>query len=357
VPGVDQPSMPSLKQKSTRPSSTFSLLAAIAACVAALAVPSAALAASPATPELRLDPVGYDFGLQPLYNTAQTTFQLHNDGSEEAWIESIEFGGPDSGSFWSNSSCWSGALLPGGSCSIEVNFNPNEPRAYSAELRVKSAGVYFEAAIGGEGASPYFTSEPNPVDFGSAKVGDAGNTREIEVTNAGNWPGGVFIAVISGGAVASFQLIDENCTNRLIAPAETCTAQVRFRPVSEGVKKATLSLFGESDGGSQVVLTGVGAAPDPAPASPPESEPAAAAAGAAAVAPAPSSDRAAAAARRRIKALEARLSRVRAHRLRSRRLRARRTRMRRLRAQRRAHRIAQRRHRARARHLRQRHSR
>ena len=91
--------------------------------------------------------------------------------------------------------------------------------------------------------------------------------------------------MIAGGAVGSFQLLDENCTNRLIAPAETCTAQVRFQPLSEGVKKATFSLFGESDGGSQVVLTGVGAAPDPQPQPQPNSPSTAGAGAGAAIAP------------------------------------------------------------------------
>jgi hypothetical protein len=235
----------------------------------------AGLAAS-GEPVLSFEPGSHDFGLQPVYSSAQASFQLRNEGAEEAWIESLGTAGPDSGSFWvGNSDCWSGPVQPGATCSLEVNFNPGEPFAeYTAQVRARSNGSDFYADLSGTGASPYFSAEPNPVDFGVVAVGSEGGTREIEVVNAGNWPGGVFIAVISGGAVGSFQLLDENCTNRLIAPGEGCTAQVRFRPISTGVKKATLSLFGESDGGSQVTLTGVGAAPDPAPAPSPSAAPA-----------------------------------------------------------------------------------
>ncbi|HEU4907008.1 MAG TPA: choice-of-anchor D domain-containing protein [Solirubrobacterales bacterium] len=260
--------MLALKQKSkTSPRITVFLFAALLTVAATVLVRPAAGLAAPVEPTIGFQPGSHEFGLQPVYNTAHAGFELRNEGAEEVWVESLQTSGPDSGSFWvGNSNCWSGPVQPGESCSLEVNFNPGEPFAeYEAQVRARVNGFDFYAGLSGTGASPWFSADPNPVDFGSAKVDGAGVTREIEVVNAGNWPGGVFIAVISGGAVGSFQLLDESCTNRLLAPAATCTAQVRFRPLSEGVKKATFSLFGESDGGSQVVLTGVGAAPDPAP--------------------------------------------------------------------------------------------
>jgi len=261
--------MLTLKQKSKSSPRTTVFLLAILLTVAATALirPAAGLAAPVGEPTLSFEPGSYDFGLQPIYDTARAELELRNEGADEVWVESLGTSGPDSGSFWvGNSDCWSGPVQPGGSCWLEVSFNPNEPLdEYEAQVRASSNGFDFYADLSGTGASPWFSADPNPVEFGSAKVGGEGVTREIEVTNAGNWPGGVFIAVISGGAVGSFQLLDESCTNRLIAPAEACTVEVRFQPLSEGAKKATFSLFGESDGGSQVVLTGTGTPPDPAP--------------------------------------------------------------------------------------------
>ncbi len=82
--------------------------------------------------------------------------------------------------------------------------------------------------------------------------------RTIDVTNTGRIGGAVFIAVISGGAVGSFHLLDENCTGVLLAPGATCNAEVSFQPLSTGSKTAHFSLFGESDGGTQITLSGVG---------------------------------------------------------------------------------------------------
>jgi len=262
--------MLSFKRKSTRPSSIARLLATAAACFTALALPSAAVAA-PVAPELSFDPGSYDFGLRPVYQTVQGTIQLKNDGAEQAWFESIGVTGSGSGNVWVDSSaCWSAnPLQPGESCPLNLNFNPGEPTPYEARLRVDSGGSTFYASLSGEGGSPRFVPDASPVEFGVAKVGVDGATREISIANEGNWPGGVFIAVISGGAVASYQVLDENCTNRVLFPSDTCTVQVRFLPIAEGVKRATLSLFGESDGGTQVALTGTGAAPDPVVAPPP----------------------------------------------------------------------------------------
>ena len=208
--------MPNTRQKSSPAKIPLVLLAVLLTFLAVIAVrPAAGLAAPLEPPNLAFEPGSYDFGLQPLYDSAQADFELRNDGAETAPVESLGIGGPDSGSFWiGGSNCWGAWLEPGQSCSAQVNFNPGEVREYNAQLQATSDSYQFAANLTGSGASPLFAPDSNPVDFGVAKVGAAGNTREIEVTNAGNWPGGIFIAVISGGAVGSYRLLDENCTNR-----------------------------------------------------------------------------------------------------------------------------------------------
>lgn len=245
--------------------SALSTLCLLAALMVAMAVPPTGLAAPGEPAQLSFSPSGYDFGLQPVHSGGYgANFELRNDGAEGVPVESLEIVGEGASAFWFGySNCWGAFLQPGESCSAQVYFGPNEIGDYAAELRAGANSSQFSAALSGSGGMAVLAPEANPVDFGVAKVGAAGNVREISISNVGNLPGGVFIAVISGGAVGSFQLLDENCTNHEIAPAQSCTAQVRFQPTSEGVKKATLSLFGDGDGGAQVVLTGMGAAPDP----------------------------------------------------------------------------------------------
>jgi hypothetical protein len=223
--------------------------------------------AEPEAPQLVIEPGSYDFGLQPLnWGSRETNFQLRNAGSEAFQLGWPEIAGPGHEAFWTNySPCYGSYLQPGESCSVGVYFGPHDAVEYDAQFRLSVGSYSFSSDLTGIGGRAAFTSTSNPTDFGVAKVGSAGVTREIEVTNTGNMAGGMFIAVIAGGAIGSFQILDESCTGVELAPAATCTVQVRFQPVSEGVKRATLGLFGESEGPMPLVLTGVGSAPDPAP--------------------------------------------------------------------------------------------
>ena len=231
------------------------------AFLAAIAVrPAAGLAAPigpPEPPQLAFEPGSYDFGLQSVNNgSSQANFQLRNTGGEAAQVNLVEISGPGSEAFWTNTNCFGFNLQPNETCYVHVYFGPRDAREYSAQLRANVGPYSFAADLAGTGGRAGLAPAFNPTDFGVAKVGSVGVTHEIAVSNTGNMPGGAFIAVIAGGAVGSFQLLDENCTGRELAPAATCTLQVRFRPLSEGVKTATLGLFGDQDGGTQIVLTG-----------------------------------------------------------------------------------------------------
>jgi hypothetical protein len=265
--------MPSLRHSSKPSRTPIVLLAMVFTVLAVIAVrPLASLAApveppaEPEAPQLAIEPGSYDFGLLPLnWGSRETSFTLRNAGTEAFQVGSPQIVGPGQEAFWADySPCYGSNLQPGESCSVRVYFGPRDAVEYTAQFRVSVGSYSFAADLAGTGGRATFAPDSNPTDFGVAKVGSGGVTREIEIANTGNMPGGMFIAVIAGGSIGSFQILDENCTGVELAPAATCTVQVRFQPLSEGVKKATLGLFGESEGPTPIVLTGVGAAPDPA---------------------------------------------------------------------------------------------
>jgi hypothetical protein len=267
--------MPSLKQKSKPARTTAVLFAMIFTFLAVIAIrPAAGLAApleppaEPEPPQLVIEPGSYDFGVQPLnWGSRETSFQLRNAGTEAFQVGSPEIVGSGHEAFWADySPCYGSFLQPGDSCSVRVYFGPRDAVDYAAQFRVGVGSYSFSADLAGTGGRATFSPASNPTDFGVVKVGSAGTTREIQITNTGNMPGGVFIAVIAGGAIGSYQILDESCTGIELLPAATCTVQVRFQPVSEGVKKAMLGLFGDGEGPTPIMLTGVGAAPDPGPA-------------------------------------------------------------------------------------------
>jgi hypothetical protein len=265
-------SMLPIKQKS-KPALTTLVLGAL--LVAMAVFPATGLAAPEGgeepQPQFAFEPGSYDFGLQQVDSGGeQANFQLRNVGAGEVRIDTVNVAGAGAEAFWLGyNNCGGQTLQPNQTCSVGVNFNPHAATGYSAQLQANAGGQQFTAGLSGSGGRAEVGVASNPTDFGVEKVGSVGVTHEIAVSNSGNLPAGFFIAVISGGAVGSYQLLDENCTGHLLMPASSCTLQVRFRPLSEGVKAATLSLFGDQDGGAQIGLTGVGAAADPALGAPP----------------------------------------------------------------------------------------
>jgi hypothetical protein len=275
----------SLRSKSqpARIASAATLLLAI--CVLLTAIPGAALAApeggeeeAPTAPQLAFEPANYDFGLVQLDgNVNQATMQLRNVGPSPAQVYSFEISGGN-GAFSTGPSDCIRTLGPGETCSIQVYFGPYDAVPFAAQLRVNAeAGTVVTAALAGEGGRAAFTPAVDPTNFGSVPVGSAGVTRTIDVTNTGNMPGSLFIAVIAGGAIGSFHIVDENCTGVMMTPDATCNVEVSFQPLSTGAKTARLALFGDSDGGAQINLTGVGVAPESSASKPPASPQASAA--------------------------------------------------------------------------------
>jgi hypothetical protein len=256
----------SLRCKSEPARSASAATFLIAVCALFAAIPTAASAApqpgeEPPLPQIAFEPGSYDFGLQEANReTSQTNIQLRNVGSVPAPIYSILVVGSGSSAFWTgNSDCFNHALEPNETCSIQVSFNPNNVAPFSAQLRAESErGTSFTAELTGEGGRPELTAATNPTNFGSVAVDSGGVTKTIDVTNEGNMPGGAFIAVISGGAVGSFHLLDENCTGIPLSTEATCNLQVSFDPISSGAKTARLFLAGDGEGGAQISLTGVG---------------------------------------------------------------------------------------------------
>jgi hypothetical protein len=255
--------MISLRRKPAR-AGFASALTLLTLCAAMLALPATGAAAppaeEPALPQLAFEPGSYDFGLRQVNSTSQAYLQLRNNGAAVAPVYSLEISGPGSSAFWiGQSNCFGANLNPGESCSVQVNFGPNDANEYAVQLRAGSErGTSFSAGLSGEGGRAIVAPVVDPTNFGATAVGSAGVTRTIEVLNSGNYPGGAFIAVIAGGAIGSFQLLDENCTGFQLSPEASCTLLVNCRPLSTGVKTARLGLFGDSEGGGQVTLTGIG---------------------------------------------------------------------------------------------------
>jgi hypothetical protein len=210
------------------------------------------------------EPGSYDFGLQRIHGeSVSATFQLRNDGAAGAQVNWLNLSGANTNGFLLDNynDCSGRWLEPNETCSVRVYFGPSETGFRAVQLQAGSSGETFTAGLSGEGGQAIVEAFPNPADFGAVTVGATGPTQTIVVHNSGSVPTGFFIGIVAGGDSGSFQLVDENCTGVELMPSASCTAHVRFRPQSTGAKLARLALFGDSDGGTMVALSGEGVAP------------------------------------------------------------------------------------------------
>jgi hypothetical protein len=225
--------------------------------------PSSELSGEGAAAELVFEPTSESFGLVEANSEGtEATLELENAGAAQVHIEQLGIFGSGANEFFiGNSNCYGATLLPGQSCSIVVHFDPHNQGTFSAALRAQvDNGAGFEAALSGRGGRPIVTATPDPAAFGEAGVGTLGALHTLTLTNSGELPVSFFLAFVSGGDVSSFRMVEENCTGRVIAPTETCTALIRFTPAAAGTRKATVSFFGAGEGALQIPLSGVGIA-------------------------------------------------------------------------------------------------
>jgi hypothetical protein len=238
----------------------------IATCALLPAAFCAAASAESPVPQLAFEPGSHEFGLQEANRSdSQAWLQLRNNGAATAQVNSLDIAGPGAGAFRiSGGDCYNGRNLNAAeTCSVQVSFAPYDAVPFEAQLRATSEeNSTFTADLSGEGGRAIIGPGVNPTNFGSVPVGGAPVIKTIDVSNSGNMSGGLFIAVIAGGAIGSFHLLDENCTGIPLSPGATCNLQVSFQPLSTGAKTARVGLFGDGEGGAQVMLSGVGLDPE-----------------------------------------------------------------------------------------------
>ena len=91
---------------------------------------------------------------------------------------------------------------------------------------------------------------PTTASVGAARVG-ATSSATITVSDSGLEPDALGAAALSGPQPNPITLAQDNCSNRLLEPDQTCTLTVVFAPTAGGETNATLSL--PSDNGTVAV--------------------------------------------------------------------------------------------------------
>ena len=79
-------------------------------------------------------------------------------------------------------------------------------------------------------------------NFENVTVGASSLSQTFLVSNTGETDIVIDSSRITGQDIYDFNMQNDNCLNKTLAPSSTCTVQVNFSPASEGLKNANLSI-------------------------------------------------------------------------------------------------------------------
>ena len=240
-------------------------MAGLIAAFALVAFPAAAQAGT-----LASSPSSSNYNAQPyFYGSQYNNFQVTNSGTDTA-VGNASITGPDAARFSiSGDGCGGSTLMDTWNCNIGVYFNPpNGPGSFSAQLEIPSDGSPNPLVVPLSAqalAGSRMVAAPARIDFGTTILG-AAPSRQVTITNVGDFAGGVQQAFVVGPA--EFQIGNDHCSQQPLNPGQSCTLTALFIPSS--VHDYQGSIFAITGDSPQPVLpinvSGEGRlAPGPAP--------------------------------------------------------------------------------------------
>jgi Abnormal spindle-like microcephaly-assoc'd, ASPM-SPD-2-Hydin len=209
---------------------------------------------------LSVSPTSLNFASQNL-NVASTpqTLTITNSGGVAAANVGFGITGPAAGSFATGTTTCASVLASGGSCMVQVIFNPAEAGGSSATLVISSSTLGVKPVsvlLNGAGqAASGLNVGPAQLNFAPTLAGSSSAAQTVTVSNTSSGPASQLAFSITAG----FVLTQNTCTASL-APNASCTVGVAFTPTATGLETGALSVSSTSIGNTATVeLSGTGA--------------------------------------------------------------------------------------------------
>lgn len=181
------------------------------------------------------------------------TVKLTNTGNTALSITSVNASGP----FHTSNTCGD-SVAAGGGCEIKVAFSPLKTGPQQGLVTIADSASSKPQVIEVSGIGTDINLSPNPMKFGSQKVGTKSAPQQMAITNDSN--NEVIFSAI-GARTKDFVISGTgNCTNQALAPGGTCYVTVTFTPTKTGTRSATLNVGDDAAGSPQTAaLMGTGA--------------------------------------------------------------------------------------------------
>jgi FG-GAP-like repeat/Abnormal spindle-like microcephaly-assoc'd, ASPM-SPD-2-Hydin len=206
-------------------------------------------------PGVTLSGASLAFGSQTVAtSSAPQMLVMSNSGSATLGISGIAIGGSNGSQYTQTNNCPNN-LAAGGSCTINVTFDPTASGTASASLTITdgASGSPQTVSLLGEGVAPSVLLSPPGLTFATQTVGTTSPPQLVTLTNAGSQTLALTSITPSTGYAQT-----NNCGLSL-APGAACSLNVTFTPTVTGAQTGVITIVDNAAAGSQVVsLTGTG---------------------------------------------------------------------------------------------------
>jgi len=200
-----------------------------------------------------LTPSKLEFGTQLIGMTSPPqTATLTNTSNQVVTISNIS----TSGSFQQTNNCQS-YLVAGGSCQIQVQFDPQAKGPTTGKLSVADDATGSPQTVALSGTGTVVELSPEGVNFGDQKVGMKSSPVPVNLTNKGKTSLSISQIAITGKDAADFA--ETNNCGSSVPPQGKCKISVTFTPTAKGGRSAALKVSDDGGGSPQAVsLAGTG---------------------------------------------------------------------------------------------------
>ncbi len=218
-----------------------------------------------AAPVLTVDRAEIDFGPQPVDGRAASrALNLSNDGATPMAISEVAVDGGHAADFSISQRCTSGALPPGDSCAVRIEFTPRAAGERDATLRIASDGAPGPTTVSLKGAGVWsgqpLDAAPKEIDFGKQRRGRASKPVRVAFINRTSEPVEVADVRLDAGG-SGIEIESQSCRQITLAAGEECGVELRFTPADDGKAAATVAVRTAGGLETAVQLSGTGVEP------------------------------------------------------------------------------------------------
>ncbi|WP_255551010.1 choice-of-anchor D domain-containing protein [Granulicella sp. dw_53] len=192
--------------------------------------------------------------------SAAQTVTVTNTGSAALQVSrvAVTTNGLGASDFHATDTCVGASVAVGGTCAVQVSFQPGATGARSGVLTVYGnvAGGQATVSLAGEGtAAGAIVLDPVTLSFGATTVGATSAGQDVTISNVSGVPLALGAISVSG----DFVLAANTCGSSL-GIESGCTVRIAFRPTASGVRSGVLTVV--DDVGTQTAaLSGTGTSP------------------------------------------------------------------------------------------------